>query len=260
MTGSSFSSDSTYDFTTIKYNSVGDEQWVARYKGSGYGSKRISVDALGNVYVSGSILDTSLGIIMIKYDNNGIENWVSRYEGQNGSVNASRDMKIDALGNVYVTGESWNVDGDWDVYTTIKYNSNGVEQWVAAYEDSVGDYGTPNALIVDDSGNVFVTGSRWPKGTNDHNYVTVKYNTEGIKLWESRYEGIGGGLDDPSAIVIDEILGNVYVTGESGEGFNNSPCYATVKYNVSRSRRMGCSSRRFCFTKHYLGCITYHCS
>jgi hypothetical protein len=43
------------DYATIKYNSTGQEQWVARY-GSLYSddeAKALGIDAAGNIYVSG---------------------------------------------------------------------------------------------------------------------------------------------------------------------------------------------------------------
>ena len=72
MTGSSVGPDSYDDYATIKYNSAGQEQWVARYDGPGhfvdYGAA-IAVDASDNVYVTGSSLGsgTNLDYATIKY-------------------------------------------------------------------------------------------------------------------------------------------------------------------------------------------------
>jgi hypothetical protein len=58
VTGESGTFDSgNDDYATIKYNAAGQEQWVARYNGSGTGSNEASavgLDSAGDVYVTGS--------------------------------------------------------------------------------------------------------------------------------------------------------------------------------------------------------------
>src|SRR5262249_56243017 len=56
VTGKSFGSGTDDDYATIKYDSFGQEQWVARYNGPGNGSDEadaIAIDSAGNVYVTG---------------------------------------------------------------------------------------------------------------------------------------------------------------------------------------------------------------
>lgn len=44
------------------------------------------------------------------------------------------------------------------------------------------------ALAVDSEGNVYVTGYSYGKGT-DYDYLTIKYDPQGKRLWEARYLG-----------------------------------------------------------------------
>ena len=76
VTGCSYGSGTDYDFATIKYNSSGEEQWVARYDGPGHSSDfaySIAVDANGNVYVTGcSGHSNSSAFTTIKYGQNSV--------------------------------------------------------------------------------------------------------------------------------------------------------------------------------------------
>jgi uncharacterized delta-60 repeat protein len=234
VTGYSFGSANNYDFATIKYSPAGQEQWVARYNGPNNGddgAEGIAVDGSGNVYVTGVSrnADGFSDYVTIKYDSAGQELWVARYYSRPGNYpDEAAAIAIDASGNAYVTGTSLFYTAASYDFGTIKYNPAGQQQWVARYNGSGNRDDYPVAIAVDNSGNVYVTGSSWGSGT-DYDYATIKYNSAGQQEWVARYNGPQNGSDYPRAIVIDN-SDNVYVTGESMEldsGFD----YATVKYN-----------------------------
>ena len=233
MTGPSAGISTGLDYATIKYNSAGQQQWVARYNGPATenftdDAHAIAIDASGNVYVTGeSYGDTDYDYATIKYNAAGQEQWVARYNGPGNQGDAAYAMAIDGSGNVYVTGVSIGSGTDAD-YATIKYNSSGQEQWVARYNGPANgsDYG--QAIAVDNAGNIYVTGWSRGAGTN-FDYATIKYNSGGQQQWTARYHGPGTGLDQPYAIAVDS-SGTVYMTGKSN-GSGTSVDYATIKYD-----------------------------
>ncbi|GAG38315.1 unnamed protein product [marine sediment metagenome] len=110
----------------------------------------------------------------------------------------------------------------------MKYNSSGVEQWVARYNGTGNWEDYAYAIAVDDSGDVYVTGRSVGSGTFD-DYVIIRYNSSGVKQWIKRYNGPVDSTDNARAIAIDGD-GNVYVTGRSvgsGTGYD----YTTIKYS-----------------------------
>lgn len=147
--------------------------------------------------------------------------WVSIYSQ---STDDAKALAVDKSGNIYVTGTS---GGD---YATVKYNSNGIQQWAARYNGSGNSTEYANSIAVDDSGNVYVTGGS--TGTSSNlDYATVKYNSSGIQLWAVRYSSAGSNLDEAFSIAVD-LSGSVYVTGGSyNSGTLND--YVTIKYNSS---------------------------
>jgi uncharacterized delta-60 repeat protein len=228
VTGESFAVDQSSDYATVKYNAAGREEWVARYSRSGSdlnGATAIAVDSSGNVYVTG---ESSFDYATIKYNGAGQEQWSGRYDGPGNDADGATAIGVDDSGNVYVTGFSVGSAGDYD-YATIKYNSAGQEQWVARYDGPGNDWDLANDMIVDRSGNVYVTGQSVGTTYPDYDYATMKYNSAGKEQWITRYNGPVDREDEATAIALDN-SGNVYVTGAS-VGSGGAYDYATLKYN-----------------------------
>jgi uncharacterized delta-60 repeat protein len=229
VTGLGWGLDTLPDYTTVKYDSAGQEQWVAHYNGPGNGQDEayaIAIDGSGNVYVTGASLGSGPGrdYATVKYNSAGQEQWVARYPGP-----IAWAIAVDSSGNVYVTGES--AGGSTVDYGTIKYNSAGQEQWAARYNGGRNStYNRGEAIAIDSSGNVYVTGQSIGSRHTGFDYATVKYDAAGQQQWAARYTGAGnsGEGEEAQGIVVDA-SGNVYVTGAS-LGSNTGYDYATIKY------------------------------
>jgi uncharacterized delta-60 repeat protein len=234
VTGGCTSSASDYDMVTIKYNSSGAQQWVALYNGPGNGADygvTMGLDNSGNIYVAGISMGsgTNLDYCTIKYNPSGVQQWVQRYNGTSNSKDTVYNMAVDGAGNSYVTGYATNSPGGND-YCTIKYNSAGVQQWVAVYNGVSNSFDWSYSVSCDNSGNVYVTGASAVTG-NGTDYVTIKYNSAGVQQWASSYNGPYANGTDLGFSVRADWNGNVYMTGLSWGGAWQD--YATVKYNSS---------------------------
>jgi uncharacterized delta-60 repeat protein len=231
VTGWSNGGSTDIDYATVKYDSSGNELWVARYDGGQIWNKgdwvrAIALDAEGNVYVTGnSFIPGSGDCATVKYDSSGNELWIARY---NSGLGMAIGLAIapDASGNVYVTGSS--DDGSGQDSTTLKYDSSGNELWVARYNGQGNSGGYACAIAVDPEGNIYVTGSSHGGGSTYYDYATVKYDPSGNELWAARYNGPENDQDIAEAIALDP-EGNVYVTGYSCSS-NTGSDYATIKY------------------------------
>jgi hypothetical protein len=247
VTGISYLWGSSYDYATVKYNSSGVQQWVARYNGPSNGddvATAIAVDNSGGVYVTGCSYGAYNDYATVKYNSSGVQQWVARYNGPSNGEDYAYAIAVDNSGGVYVTGNSatWVSYRFFYDYATVKYNaSDGGQCWVAYYDGQASYDDYPHAIAVDNLGGVYVTGQSWAWGIW-YDYATVKYNAaDGSLGWPSlsggaaRYNGPANGYDNASAIAVDN-SGGVYVTGWSASHYIPSQpnyAYATLKYDAA---------------------------
>ena len=237
VTGIYFSALTGFNnFGTVKYNSSGVVQWDTVYNGASTGSSDdqsffIAVDDTGNVYVCGKSQQTtaaSYDYCTIKYSPSGIPLWINRYDRTGVDEDIPGEMKIDNKGSVYVTGYTYNSPTIYD-YTTIKYNAGGTVQWMRHYDGQAGQDDYAYTLDIDDSGNVYVSGSEYYNGTGDFYMTTIKYDSLGFTKWVGKFAGPVGEYARPIDIVADD-SGNVYVAGYYER--NSYPETVIMKYNA----------------------------
>jgi hypothetical protein len=157
--------------------------------------------------------------------------WVARNAGPGIADDRAKAVAVDDDGNVYVTGQRGGPNG-LDL-ATIKYDPSGAEVWARLYDGPAHGNDAGAAVAVDDDGNVYVTGYSFGlgTGTEEQDYVTIKYDASGTQLWAARYNGPVGDWDEAFALAVDA-AGNVHVTGRS----NNSGIwfdfdFLTIKYD-----------------------------
>ncbi|MBI4929701.1 MAG: SBBP repeat-containing protein [Bacteroidetes bacterium] len=235
VTGNSFGGSTMgIDYATVKYDSLGNELWVARFDRNNQNESvsAIGIDVSGNVYVTGCT-GTNFSLndyATVKYNNAGIQQWAKYYNGPAGTRDMANDLAVDSKGNVIVTGFSTGIGTRFD-FATIKYSPAGNQLWVARHNDGLDSNDVAHAIAVDGNDNVYVTGTNFTLFNLGHDFATVKYNSSGAEQWIQHYNGPGNSTDFATDIVVDP-AGNVYVTGASvgaGTGFD----YATIKYTTN---------------------------
>jgi len=230
VTGTSWGTGTSHDFATVKYGTSGETLWVRRFDGAASGSDHARGIAVSGdrVAVTGGVAGPDLytDLFTIVYSTDGESLWTASFDGP-GSGN-DHGLAV-AFGNdydVYATGYSSDTLNGWD-YITMKYDRNGTEQWVSRLSTVYEDYAV--AMAIDSGGNCHVTGNSGSPYFLTWDYVTTKYDADGVEQWTRRYEGPAFEDDEARAIAVDG-AGNVYITGGSRDS-TTGPDFTTIKYD-----------------------------
>jgi hypothetical protein len=128
------------DIILVKYNSSGTKQWTSQHGTSSSDiGKDVSVDASGNIYVTGATLGGLDGnlqngngdLYLMKFNSSGTKQWTSQLGTS--SIDYASGMSIDSSGNVFISGytegglDGNTNSGNKDIFL-VKYNSDGVLQ------------------------------------------------------------------------------------------------------------------------------------
>ncbi len=108
------------------------------------------------------------------------------------------------------------------------------QEWVARYNGPVNGTDVSYDMVVDNDGNVYLTGFSDGDGTRE-DWLTVKYDPAGNELWTARHDGPAHGSDRAWALAVDA-SSNVYVTGETTADGPGSD-YTTIMYDASGNER-----------------------
>ncbi len=257
-------------FVTIKYNTQGEQRWLAEFKvdslGNGwYWPNHIGVDSLGNVYVNGIYGPN----VLIKYDSLGNELWVQTIES--GTLEAEFKLDYNSIyigSNIYTVIKYDNagnriwaaqndslsidnkapsdiaVDSKGNVYVStvvknsiyqtdfliIKFDSSGIYEWSNIYGGELYYHYRAPKISIDSDDYVYVSGYVFADFAQDDQFVTIKYDTKGIELWVEKFDGPPNTWGRTWDMGIDN-LNNIYVIGKVTDYSSNNDDLAFVKYD-----------------------------
>jgi hypothetical protein len=228
------------DIFVAKYNSAGDVQWAKNFGGinSGEEGRDLTVDADGNIYVTGIITGTANFGDIVLNGNLGTDVFVTKLSpsgnvlwAKHGGGNRADDgagVALDNLGNVYVVGKydsaavfgPFSVDrnGKFDAFLLKMSSTGDFLSFTYAGGDTINDYASD--VICDRLNNVYVVGY-FSAGTS---YIAedtlISAGGDDIYVWSLAPNGsttyvkhiLGNSTDRGFAIDVD-FGGNLYVTG-----------------------------------------------
>jgi len=226
-----------YDMFLVKYNSAGVNQWTRQLgTASEDGGQGITIDSSGNIYVTGETdgsLDGNISsggtdMFLSKYDSSGIKLWTKQLG--TGTTDSGSGVATDISGDIYVAGyTSGGLDGNIsygnrDTFL-VKYNDTGSKQWTKQLGTNSND-AFYSMVTADGQGHVYVAGHTsigfdGKANAGWYDIFLVEYNSSGSKQWGLQF---GTSTGDAGTGVATDILGNIYVTGNTtGSIDGNTP-------------------------------------
>jgi Subtilase family/Secretion system C-terminal sorting domain len=238
MTGNTKTSNQGVNCLTIKYDLDGNILWQTQFNGTGnatdYGSAVVA-DASGNVYVTGTTYNSAAqgyNYLLLKLNPSGQIVWSVQYNGTGSGYDVASAICLDNNGDIIVTGSSQGTGSPLNLdYLTIKYNSSGNLVWSSRYNYN-GLFDLATALVVDNSNNVFVTGSS-ATSINNADITTVKYSSTGTQSGIHRLAVQGSSIDKATAISKDN-SGNIIICGSTFQAIGKTDLRA-IKYSNNLS-------------------------
>jgi hypothetical protein len=163
----------------VKMNSSGTIQWVRKFFRSDYGISKVNACAMasnGTVYMGG-YTDSSFvnfGYYTALNPSTGDTLWYQKFSGMSGTGGSVAEMK--ALGSsLFFTGSEGGI-GTSDDYFTAKVNgADGAMVWSAAYNGFSNGQDGAYKIVLDNAGNVIVSGGAREYTSFAYYCTTIKY-------------------------------------------------------------------------------------
>jgi hypothetical protein len=209
-----------------KLDPSGNEVWTTQFGTNDYDSATgVAVGPSGNAYISGYTLGDLDGPSAGQYDAflgkfgpDGANIWMT----QTGTTSSdlSQSVAVDAIGNVYISGQTrgdlGGSNAGFDDVFVSKFDSDGEEIWTSQIGSDEFDYSY--SVAVDASGSVYVAGRTFGdlggpvSSDNTPDLFLSKFDSDGNELWTNQ---MGSGSGDSANSVAVDLLGEVYITGRT---------------------------------------------
>jgi hypothetical protein len=205
----------------LKYNPSGSIIWSRELATVNSNRLYAASDKYGNIYFS-FCDDNDSHFRLTKYDSSGNFQW-NRFFVPGGYNTYTQAIALDTSGNIFLIGGSQISAGHPFI---LKYNAQGDLLWSASPSISGNDFLWSG--FVDRPGNVYVAGYCADSNNYTFDYLTIKFNNDGVQQWAKRYNGPANGWDEAVCVKADN-EGYCYVTGGASTGINHLD-FCTIKY------------------------------
>ena len=152
-----------------------------------------TINASGNYEVITQKMNSSGGIL-----------WTQTYSGTGAGHSVGTDIRIDAVGNVYVCGGTYKDTTDSRNAVVLKYNDAGTFKWAYSY-NGPGSRNDGFAALYVNGNAIAAVGTAWGGSTPEYDFLAVRLDSSGNNVWTRVWDYVG--LNDGAH--------NLYLSGTS---------------------------------------------
>jgi len=164
-----------------KYSESGAVVYSTTYYSEQFDSDNFRFDITEpNLFVLAGLLRSTNELFYIKYNSSGQFQKMVNHKPES-ALKTISDLKIAPNGTIFISADISNPETS-DDFLTLAFNSNDSLLWANEYDGKASGADHSKAISVDESLNVYVTGSA-ADARGNFNIVTVKYHISGDRLW-----------------------------------------------------------------------------
>jgi len=222
-------STTTSDFSIIKVDANGNEQWRKTYDNSGnYDQLTSMAQNIDGGFVLGgytySTVNYNYDYWVVKINANGFVEWTVQLNGNNSDLLES--IQIDHIGDIIVGGysvssaggdKSENSRGGYDMWI-VKLNNNGIKAWDKTIGGSSDDY-LASIQVTSAGGYLLggysysgISGEKSEASRGGADYWIVNLDVQGNIIWDKT---LGGSHSDILADIKETTNGEIILAGQS---------------------------------------------
>lgn len=210
VAGTGYGFGASSDYIVARYDSTGNQVWIRNFdRGGSDIVGGMAADGAGKVVLTGRSHAADQDALTVAWDSSGGLLWSAVYSG-------GVHLTFDSAGNTYMAGSMRPSVSAKDRCVTACYNSSGNEVWSDVYGSS--GQCSPSRVLVDSSGNCFVSLTQRYGVSTQQLAVALKYDSTGTLLWNAPYSvGDPAGGDRAESMVLNP-AGGVFLGVESFSG------------------------------------------
>lgn len=213
IAGYTVGNGTSYDFTIISLDTLGNERWVYHYREAGTnweGAHSVVYGLDGNIYAAGYCYGsgTSSDFAVISLDSAGNERWVYKYNGPGNDYDRANVIAYGLDDNLYIGGTSTETSRD---FTIVSVDTSGNERWAYRYNGAADSTDDVKSIVCGLDGNIYAGGFTCGIGTF-YDFTVISIDTSGTERWVYHQNGPADTTDEVNSLTYG-FNDNIYAAG-----------------------------------------------